>query len=75
MSTWIANNGTIPAVTTNYDRIISKTPEEMAVFLFNRDIDIVEKISEADGFTFTVDREKCLKNMLDWLKQEATVEK
>ena len=55
---------------TNYDLLIRRSPEELAEFLWKRDIAIVEKASKAAGFTFTVDREECLKNVLDWLKQE-----
>lgn len=55
---------------TNADRIRAMTDEELAEFLWNRDIDIIEKASKATGFTFTVDRKQCLKNVLDWLREE-----
>ena len=55
---------------TNADRIRSMNDKELAHFIWNRDIDIVEKASVAAQFTFTVDREKCFKNVLDWLKEE-----
>ena len=55
---------------TNADRIRAMSDEELAQFIWNRDIDIVEKASKAVEFTFTVDREKCFKNVLDWLKKE-----
>lgn len=66
MSTWIAGKGTIPAVTTNYDRIIRKTPEELADYFSeltcfpgaNRDI--------CKGVA------NCMDCWLDWLKLEAT---
>ena len=54
----------------NADRIRSMSDEELAQFIWNRDIDIVEKAAVAGQFTFTVDREKCFKNVLDWLKEE-----
>ena len=57
---------------TNADRIRSMTDEELAEFLVNRDLDVVEKASKAAGFTYKVSREECLKNVLDWLKQEAS---
>ena len=56
---------------TNADRIRAMTDEELAEFLLNRDLDVVEKASKAAGFTYKVSREECLKNVLDWLKQEA----
>lgn len=55
---------------SNADRIRAMSDEELAQFIWNRDIDIVEKASVAGRFTFTVDREKCFKNVLDWLKAE-----
>lgn len=57
-------------VPTNADRIRSMSDEELAQFIWNRDIDIVEKSAVAGQFTFTVDREKCFKNVLEWLKKE-----
>lgn len=59
-----------PSIWTNADRIRSMSDEELAQFIWNRDIDIVEKSSVVGQFTFTVDREKCFKNVLDWLKAE-----
>ena len=56
---------------TNADRIRAMSDEELAQFIWNRDIDIVEKSAVAGHFTFTVDREECFKNVLDWLKKEA----
>ena len=56
---------------TNADRIRGMPDEEMAEWRWNRDIAIVEKASKAAGFTFTVNREKCVENILDWLRQEA----
>jgi len=56
---------------TNADRIRSMSDEELARFMWNRDIDIVEKAAKATGFTYTVDMEKCFENVLNWLKQEA----
>ena len=57
---------------TNYDRVRAKSVEEMAEFLLNRDLDVVEKASKAVGFTYKVDREQCLVNVINWLKQEAS---
>jgi len=59
MSTWIAGKGTIPAVTTNYDRIIRKTPEELAEWL----CDIAGWLPEYEGRMHPI---------LEWLKEEAT---
>ena len=55
---------------TNADRIRAMTDKELAEFLLNRDLDIVEKASKSVGFTYKVDREPCLVNVIDWLKQE-----
>lgn len=48
---------------TNYDRLISKTPEEMAEW--------IEDIAPHKRFAFFLN----WKTWLDWLKQEATDEK
>jgi hypothetical protein len=55
---------------TNADRIRAMTDEELAEFLLNRDLNIVEKASKAVGFTYKVDREQCLVNVIGWLKEE-----
>lgn len=55
----------------NGDAIRAMSDEELAEFLLNRDLNVVEKSSKAVGFTYKVDREPCLVNVLDWLKQEA----
>ena len=61
MSTWITGKGTIPAVTTNYDRIIRKTPEEMAEFMAKTHcVHKAPHCRESD----------CTQCWLDWLKQE-----
>ena len=57
---------------TNADRIRAMTDEELAEFLLNRDLGVVEKASKAAGFTYKVDRETCLVNVIDLLKQEAS---
>lgn len=57
---------------TNSDRIRGMSDSELAEFLLNRDLDVVEKSSKAVGFTYKVDREPCLVNVLEWLKQEAS---
>lgn len=56
---------------SNADRIRNMTDEELAEFLLNRDLDVVEKASKSVGFTYKVDREPCLVNVIDWLRQEA----
>ena len=61
-----------PPKQTNADRIRAMTDEELAEFLLNRDLDVVEKASKAVGFTYKVDREPCLFNVIDWLKEEVT---
>lgn len=56
-----------PEVKTNYDRIVSKTPEELAkelVVLSDRCPDGVDCESVPHG-------RKCFECWLDWLKQEA----
>lgn len=60
-----------PKPITNAGRIRSMTDEELAEFLLNRDLNDVEKASKAVGFTYKVDRERCLANVIDWLKEEA----
>lgn len=55
---------------SNADRIRAMTNEELAEFLLNRDLDVVEKASKAAWFTYKVDREACLVDVIDWLKQE-----
>lgn len=56
---------------TNGDRIRRMTDDELAEFLLNRDLDVVKQVSKAFGFIYKVDREQCLVNVIDWLKQEA----
>ena len=60
----------ITTKTTNADHIRNMSDEELAKWIWNRDIGIVEKASKAVNFTFSVDREKCEKNLLNWLKEE-----
>lgn len=55
---------------TNADRIRAMSDEELAEFLLNRDLGVVEKASKTTGFTYKVDREQCLVDVIDWLKQE-----
>ena len=55
---------------THGDQLRAMTDEELAEFLLNRDLDVVEKASKAAGFTYKVDREQRLVNVIDWLKQE-----
>lgn len=59
-----------PPVKSRGDAIRAMSDEELAEFLLNRDLDVVEKSSKAVGFTYKVDREPCLANVIDWLKQE-----
>ena len=61
----------VPVIETNADSIRAMSDEELARFMWNRDIDIVEKACKATGFTYTVDMEKCFENVLNWLKQES----
>lgn len=58
-------------IITNGDKMRAMTDEELAEFLLNRDLDVVEKATKAVGFTYKVDREPCLVNVIDWLTQEA----
>ena len=64
----------ITGMKTNADRIRSMTDEELAEFLWSRDINIVEKASRAAGFTYHCDENECRKNILEWLKQEEVEE-
>lgn len=69
MSTWIAGKGTIPAVTTNYDRIIRKTPEELADWISNvpyREGDVCPPTHKC---SLDMSCEKC---WLAWLQKEAS---
>ncbi len=59
---------------TNADKIRLMSDEELAEFLLNRDLDVVEKASKAVGFTYKFDRESCLVNVIDWLKEEASTD-
>lgn len=60
MSTWIAGKGTIPAVTTNADRIRAMTDEELA-----------NKISGIESFALTCGGGWPPEKWLEWLRQEA----
>ena len=60
----------IPKPLANADRVRAMTDEELAEFLLNRDLDVVEKASKAVGFTYKVDIESCLVNVIGWLKEE-----
>ena len=57
---------------TNADKIRSMTDEELADFLWHRDIQIVERASKVAGFNYSYDEAQCIQNIKDWLK--ATVE-
>ena len=59
---------------TKADRIRAMTDEELAEFLLNRDLDVIERASKAVGFTYKINRESSLANVIDWLRQEATDE-
>ena len=59
---------------TNADRIRAMTDEELAEFLLNRDLDVIERASKAVWFTYKINRESSLANVIDWLRQEATDE-
>ena len=61
----------VPMPQTNADRIRGYTDEELAEFLMNRDLDVVEKVSKVFGFTYKVGREQFLINLIGWLKEEA----
>lgn len=57
-----------PRQQTNYDRIISKTPEEMAELIGdNIDCSICKEKYSADGCPRTVEKD-CYGVWLDWLK-------
>ena len=69
MSTWIAGKGTIPAVTTNADRIRAMTDEELAKFIAGT-VDCCNCKHPRNGCS--ENDETCASCQLDWLKQEAT---
>lgn len=60
----------IPIV-TNYDRLISKTPEEMAEFHKNRGCPPIKVCPGTEQLRGIPINEVCQKCWLDWLKQEA----
>ena len=69
------NNGLVTAARlkkkqTSADFIRSMSNEELAKWLWMRDIAVVEKISKVGYFTYSADSEKCEKQLLDWLNQE-----
>lgn len=67
---YIFHCGDTDEPSTNGDRIRRMNNEELASFLWNRDMGILEKVSKTVGITFRVNKERCLSNVLDWLKQE-----
>lgn len=56
---------------TNYDRIIRKSPEELAV-LFEDMGDCPPRACPHDGEGANVTRKDCLACWIDWLKQEVS---
>lgn len=60
--------------TTNANRIRAMTDEELAEFLWNRDIQIVERASKAAGFNYYYDEAQCIQNISDWLKTPVEVD-
>lgn len=57
---------------TNYDRIISKTPEELAEWIFRNQMFIFKSVCDAFGYTDYDEKEMThWENILAWLKQEA----
>ena len=58
---------------TNADRLRSMTDAELAEFLWNRDIQIVERASKAAGFNYHYDEAQCIQNISDWLKSPVEV--
>lgn len=53
---------------TNADRIRGMTDEELADFLWHRDIQIVERASKVAGFNYSYDEAECKQNIKGWLK-------
>lgn len=70
MSTWIAGKGTIPAVTTNADRITSNV-ESLAKFIV--EIADCAECEEMHGFRMcdAAANKACEDCWLGWLRQEA----
>lgn len=73
MSTWIAGKGTIPAITTNADRIRAMTDEEMAIQIADWNsgdcppLEFCPKRRDEKTKMFECTPWKC---WLDWLKAE-----
>lgn len=55
-------------VPSNADRIRGMSDKELTEFLWNRDIQIVERASKAVGFNYHYDEAQCRQNISDWLK-------
>lgn len=56
------------AIPSHADKVRTMSDEELAEFLWNRDIQIVERASKAVGFNYNYDEAQCTQNILDWLK-------
>lgn len=67
-------NMNLPKPQTNADRIRQMTDEELAEFLWQRDIQIVERASKAAGFNYHYNETECIHNIKDWLKAPVDLE-
>ena len=56
---------------SNADKIRKMTDEELGEFLIKLQLKIVYDFAELQHVKINCDREKCLKNMIGWLKKES----
>ena len=56
---------------TNADRIRALTDEELAEYLWDRDVGILNEVKRSSGITYKYDSNKCKEDICCWLKQEA----
>lgn len=61
---------------TNYDMILAKTPGELAEWLVDRDLDVVNKIVDAANVNSKIkyDKRKCVDDVADWLRSPVEVD-
>ena len=56
---------------TNAKKIRAMTDEELAEYLWNRDVGILNEVKRSSGITYKYDSNKCKEDIYRWLKQEA----
>lgn len=55
------------------DQIRDMTDDQLAEFLWHREIQIVKRLSEALGFTYYYNETRCKQNIKEWLKSPGGV--